>query len=168
MALPEIANPTIGQLHNIINVNIANNVEGGIDPLDDRAVRNSIVNYLANLNAQTLKTKVVVLNSFQADRNFSIPTTIIDGTTIRSVDATLVCKVANNDFAIGDIVKPPSPYVNGGIGIQYKESDITSVKAVVNDEIWILSAYNSTLGAVGSNLMINPAQWSIRLTVFYV
>jgi hypothetical protein len=168
MALPEIANPTIAQLHSIVNENIANDVVGGIDPADIRAVDNSVVNYLANINSNVLKTKVIVLTTFTIDRHFSIPTTIVDGSFIRSVDATLICKVANNNFVIGDIVKPPSPYVNGGIGIQYKENDVTSVKAVVNDEVWILNAYSATPGALGSNLQINPAQWSIRLTILYV
>jgi len=56
MALPEIANPTISQLHDIINTNIANDVVGGIDPTDDRAVRNSIVNYLSTLG--TVQTPI--------------------------------------------------------------------------------------------------------------
>src|SRR6478736_4812818 len=103
MALPEIANPTIAQLREIINENIANDIVGGIDPLDDRAVLNSIVNFLANITGTTLKSKVVTLGTFAANRNYAIPTTISDGTLIRSVDATLICKTANNGYVIGDI-----------------------------------------------------------------
>lgn len=175
MALPEIANPTIAQLHNIINTNIANDVVGGIDPTDDRAVRNSIINYLSNISGQTLKSKVVVLNTFQLDRNFSIPTTISDGTTIHSVVVSLICKTANNSFIAGDIVTSPTPYpadsgrtAAQGIGVEYNNSDITSIKAMVNDEVTIMSKYNATGGATAGNLSINPAQWSIRLSILYV
>jgi len=63
MALPEIANPTIAQLHEIVNENIDNDVVGGIDPTDDRAVRHSIINYLNTLGSvQTPRFQGIIYN----------------------------------------------------------------------------------------------------------
>ncbi len=169
MALPEIAHPTIAELKAIINENIANNIEGGIDPLDDRAVRNSIVNYLNNNTGTTLKSKVVTLGSFEANRNYILPLSLpVGGTSYRSIDVDLLCKIANNGYSIGDIVKPPAPYVNGGVGIQYNDNDLSIVKIMIHNEIWITTAYNPAPAATVGNLLINPTQWSIRLTIYYV
>ncbi len=175
MALPEITNPTIAQLFEIIEENIANNVEGGIDPLDDRAVRRSIVNFLNNITAPALKTKVVTLGTFQLDRFFQLPTTILDGTTIISVSIFLVCKTANNGFEVGDIVTAPTPYpvdsgrtASQGIGIEFTASDVSNIKIAVNDQVTIMEKYDATPSAPANDLSITASQWSIRATIFYV
>jgi len=75
MALPEIANPTIAQLHEIVNTNIANDVVGGIDPTDDRAVRNSIINYLNSLGAiQTPRFQGIIYNINVGEDNTHVST----------------------------------------------------------------------------------------------
>jgi hypothetical protein len=164
MALPEIANPTIAQLHSIVNENIANDVVGGIDPADDRAVRNSIINFLANLTAPALKYKVVTLATFLKDNFYTVPTTIIDGATIISATCMLVCKVANNGWVIGDIITPSDPDAStSGMAVKFN-STITSVDVLISNNLQTLKKN----GTFSDNIEVVPAQWSVKITILYV
>jgi hypothetical protein len=164
MALPEIANPTIAQLHDIVNENIANDVVGGIDPTDDRAVRNSIINFLANLTGPALKYKVVTLTTFLKDNFYTVPTTITDGTTILYASYMLVCKVANNGWAVGDTITASAPDAStSGMAVKFN-STITSVDVLISNNLQSLKK----TGLFSDNFEVVPAQWSIKITILYV
>jgi hypothetical protein len=169
MALPEIANPTIAQLHDIVNENLANDVVGGIDPTDHRAVENSVVNFLANITGTTLKAKVVTLGTFAWDAFATVPTGIVDGTTIISVVPMLLCKADNNGWVVGDIVSPSTPYSaagshpDEGMAVKFNAS-VANVEVLISNQLQTLNK----AGALVNNINAIPSQWSVRLTIFYV
>lgn len=107
-----------------------------------------------------------------------VDTTIGSGKTIINVIPTLICKVANNGYAIGDVVNISATQANdsggladSGVGIRFVPSDSTKVTFNVNDRIDISNCYNgavSTGGAITDPVSATPVQWDMRLVIFYI
>lgn len=148
-----------------------------IPAIDHRAVENKIMDYLVQEIAKVAKTKVLLLESFAVDRNYTISTGLSISAVIDSVVVMLVCKTANNGFVIDDVVTAPTPYpadggrtLAQGIGVQYNNAANNSIKVMVNDQLTIMTAYNSAANAPANNLFISgvdAAKWSIKLIVGY-
>lgn len=160
---------TLTEIRENVAIKLAD--ESDIEAFEHREIENDILDYIEALEGSIPKFKVLMLDSFTTDRNYSVATGLVSSKVINTVSVLLVCKAANNGFAVGDIVNPPSPYVNGGIGVQFRLEDPTAVKVMTNDEIWIMTAYNATSGAPANNLMIkggSSANWSIKLIIGYI
>jgi hypothetical protein len=87
----------------------------------------------------------------------------------------LECKTANNGFAVGDIVTAPTPYpvdsgrtAAQGIGVQFNNLNIDTIKVMVNDQIIIMTAYDGTTDAGVSNISISTSDWKIKLFVNFL
>ncbi|QGK72852.1 hypothetical protein [Flavobacterium sp. SLB02] len=142
-----------------------------------RDVENAIIDFIVSGLGTVTKSKVLLLESFTTDRNYTIATALPVAAIIDSVVVMLVCKVANNGFSIGDVVTAPTPYPRDsgrtdaqGIGVQYNNLSNGSIKVMVNDQLTIMTAYNSTPNAVANNILISgggAANWSIKLIVGY-
>lgn len=158
---------------------IAENLQDASDipALRHRAVENKIMDYVSQEIGKVVKSKELYIESFTVDRNYSISSGLPANSIISCVIAMLVCKNANNGFAAGETVTAPTPYPTDsgrtaaqGIGVQFNNLSIDSVKVMVNDQITIMTAYNSTSGASANNVIIGgagTADWNIKLIVLY-
>lgn len=151
--------------------------ESDIPAVDHRAVENKIMDFVVQELAKVAKSKVLSLDSFTTDRNYSVATELPNSAVIDSVVVMLVCKTANNSFSAGDVVTAPTPYPQDsgrtsaqGIGAQYNNFSNSTIKVMVNDQVTIMTAYNGTANAVANNVIISgsgTANWSIKLIVGY-
>lgn len=140
-----------------------------IKPEEHRAVEIAIVDFCDK------KTKILTLESFTTDRNYSVNTGIAEGNIITGVRVMLECKNNNNGFVAGDHVTAPTPYPKDsgrtnaqGIGIQY--NGVASIRIMVNDEICLMTPYNSSPNANANNLLLSGSEtdnWKIKLYVDY-
>lgn len=158
---------------------IAENLEdeSEIPAVRHRAVENKIMDFVVQEVAKNTKSKSLLLDSFTTDRNYSVATGLPVSAIIDSVVVMLVCKNSNNSFSPGDTVTAPTPYPQDsgrtlaqGIGVQYNNFSNGSIKVMVNDQITIMTAYNSAVGAVANNVSISgsgTANWSLKLIVGY-
>lgn len=107
-----------------------------------------------------------------------VDTTIGSGKTIINVTPTLICKVANNGYAVGDVVSVSATQSNdsggladSGVSVRFVPSDSTKVTFNVNDRLDIPNCYNgavSTGGAITDPVAATPAQWDMRLVILYI
>lgn len=170
-----MADITATELRAFIAENLPNASE--IPAEDHRAVENKIVDFIVQENAKNTKSKVLLLETFSADRNYSVATELPVSAVIDSVVAMLVCKNANNGFYPGDVVTAPTPYPQDsgrtsaqGIGVQYNNESNSTIKVMVNDQLCIMTAYNAAGGANANNVLITGVateNWSIKLIVGY-
>lgn len=122
-----------------------------------------------------VKSKVLKLNSWSLDRQFTVPTGFTGSEVIIGINAFIECTTANNGFVVGDIVTAPTPYVEDagrtaaqGIGFQFKQSEKTLFRVLVNDQVVVMQSWTSD-GATANNFNIgNPTQWALRFIVFYI
>lgn len=159
------------EIVDLIDTNLADFSD--ILPVEHRAVEMALLNYIHSKPS----VKVLSLDLFTTDRNYSIATGITAGSTIVGVAVMLECKTANNGFAVGDIVTAPTPYPTDsgrtsaqGIGVQYNSQPDT-VKVMTNDQITIMTPYNDAVNAVANNISISGAatgNWKIKLYVTYI
>lgn len=84
--------------------------ESDIPAVDHRAVENKIMDFIVQELGKVAKSKVLSLDSFTTDRNYSVATELPNSAVIDSVIVMLVCKTANNSFSAGDVVTAPTPY----------------------------------------------------------
>lgn len=148
-----------------------------IEAEDHREVENAIVDFIVGNVATVAKSKVLLLETFSADRNYSVSTELPVSAVIDSVVAMLVCKYENNGFYPGDVVTAPTPYPQDsgrtsaqGIGVQYNNESNSTIKVMVNDQLCIMTAYNAAGGANANNVLITgvaTGNWSIKLIVGY-
>lgn len=145
-----------------------------IEASEHRDVENKIMDYLVQEIKKVAKSKVLVLESFNVDRNFIMDTGLTEGFIIDSVVVMLVCKSSNNGFVPGDVVTSPTPYpqdsgrtASQGIGVQYNNADPSKIKLIINDQVTIMTAYNSGSGAAANNIVITASNWSLKLIVGY-
>lgn len=167
---------TIEETAALIVLNLGD--QSNIRPVEHRAVEFALLNLIKNVNATTHKSKILTLPNFITDRNYSVDTALPAGATIMAVYAMLECKTANNGFAIGDRVTAPVPYPadNGrttaqGVGIQYNNSNNSTIKIVVNDQLTIMTPYSAVANAVADNISLSGAatqNWAIKLFVNYI
>lgn len=163
------------QVREFIALKLAGDPE--IQAEDHREVENVIMDFIVAGLATVSKSKVLMLETFGANSNYSIATGLPVSSVIDSVVVMLVCKNSNNGFAAGDVVTAPTPYPQDsgrtaaqGIGVQYNNFSNSTVKVMVNDSITIMTVYNSTPGADANNIQITgsaTANWSIKLIVGY-
>jgi hypothetical protein len=156
----------------LIDANLADFSD--ILPAEHRAVEIALLNYIHSKPS----IKVLNLDLFTTDRNYSVPTGLVAGRTITGVVVMLECKTANNGFAVGDIITAPTPYpVDSGrtsaqgIGVQYNNSQPDTVKVMTNDQITIMTPYNDVANAIANNIIISGAatgNWKIKLYVTYI
>ncbi|SHG27500.1 hypothetical protein [Flavobacterium johnsoniae] len=144
---------------------------------EHREVENKIMDYVVQEFKKVAKSKVLILESFTTDRNYSLSTELPTGSFIDSVVVMLVCKVSNNGFSVDDCVTAPTPYPQDsgrtsaqGIGVQYSNLNPSTVKVMVNDQITIMTAYNSAPNAVANNVIMsgtNLNNWELKIIVGY-
>jgi hypothetical protein len=151
-----------------------------IQAVEHREIENDILDYLEALegSASNAKSKVVTLDSFTTDRNYSVATGLASPKVITGVLVMLECVAANNGFSIGDIVTAPTPYPTDsgrtaaqGIGVQFNNTNPGTLKVMVNDQIAIMTVYDSAGGAIANNVLFSggaTANWKIRLIIGYV
>lgn len=167
---------TLTELREYSNTKLAD--ASDIHALEHREVNDEIFNYLENLENSIAKSKVVTLDSFVTDRNYSVATGLAAGKVITSVVVMMECKVSNNGFAIGDVVTAPTPYPADsnrtsaqGIGVQYNNANPDVVRVMTNDQITIMTAYNPASGAIANNVLLSGgalANWKIKLIIGYI
>jgi hypothetical protein len=124
------------------------------------------------------KTKVLTLESIpNIDRNYSVDTLLEDFHVITGVYAMLECKVAEHGFSVGDTVTAPTPYPldsgrtdSQGIGLQYTNQNNATVKAIVNDGVWIMKPYSEVANALGDPVNISPTihKWKLKIVLTYL
>jgi hypothetical protein len=168
--------PTLTELRELSNTKFAS--ASDIQAVEQREFNDLLFEYLEDLQASIVKSKVVMLDTFTTDRNYSVATELTSANQITSVVAMLVCKAANNGFAVGDVVTAPTPYPTDsgrtsaqGIGVQYNNVNPDSVKVMVNDQITIMTVYNPASGAIANNVLLSGgamANWSIKLIIGYI
>lgn len=151
--------------------------ESEIPAVDHRAVENKIMDFVVQELGKVAKSKVLILDSFSVDRNYTISTGLPTSAVIDSVVLMLVCKVVNNGYSLGDVVTSPTPYpadtgrtAAQGIGVQYNNLSNDTIKIVVNDQVTIMTAYNSATNAPANSFIISgggAANWSLKLIVGY-
>lgn len=151
--------------------------ESEIPAVDHRAVENKIMDYVEQEFAKVTKSKVLYLDVFTTDRNYSVATGLPDGAVIDGVIAMLECKTSNNGFGEGETVTAPTPYpadsgrtAAQGIGVQFNKLDSSSVKIMVNDQVTIMTAYNAAVNANANNVILSggaTGNWKIKLIVIY-
>ena len=152
----------------------------GVPPIDadaHREVENKIMDFVVQENAKNTKTKVLMLESFSCDRNYSVSTSLPLSAVIDSVQVMLVCKADNNGFVIGDTVTAPTPYfrsgqitTDNGIGVQFNNINNSVIRIMVNDRLVVMTAYNPASGALANCINIigvDAAKWSIKLIISY-
>ncbi|MBF4484438.1 hypothetical protein [Flavobacterium sp. CSZ] len=169
-----MADITENQVREFIAVNLQD--ASGIPAVDHRAVENKIIDFMVQELGKVAKSKVLLLESFSVDRNYSIATGLPESAIIDSAVAMLVCKVSNNGFAVGDVVTvcTPSKWDStnqpSGVGVQYNNLNNTVIKIMTNDELVVMTSYNSAPGAIANNLTISGidvGKWSLKIIVGY-
>lgn len=124
--------------------------------------------------ANVLKSKVVKLNSWSLDSQFTVFTGFTESEVIMGMSCFLECTVANNGFSIGDVITAPTPYPSDsgrtaaqGIGFQFKESVNNLFRVLVNDQVCVMQAWTVD-GAIANPIFIsNTSQWAIRFVILY-
>lgn len=167
---------TLTQIRENVAIKLAD--ESDIEAFEHREIENDILDYIEVLESSIPKFKVVTLDSFTTDRNYSVTTDLAVPKAITSVVVMLVCKTVNNGFAVGDTITAPTPYPTDsgrtsaqGIGVQYNNSNPGSVKVMVNDQLTIMTVYDPASGALANNVMFSGgscANWAIKLIVGYI
>jgi hypothetical protein len=157
------------EIEALINLNLAD--ASNITPAEHRDVEIALLNY-AKLKPSI---KVLSIDTFITNRNYSVDTGLATGSIILEAIAMLECKTANNGFAVGDIVTAPTPYpvdsgrtAAQGIGVQFNNLNIDTIKVMVNDQIIIMTAYDGTTDAGVSNISISTSDWKIKLFVNFL
>jgi hypothetical protein len=140
-----------------------------ITPEEHRDVEKAIVEFADQ------KTKILKLESFTTDRNYSLDTGISEGNVITRVSVMLECKNNNNGFVVGDHVTAPTPYPADsgrtsaqGIGIQY--NGVSKIRIMVNDQLCLMTPYNSAANANANNVLLSGSatdNWKIKIYVDY-
>jgi hypothetical protein len=148
-----------------------------IPALKHRAVENKIMDFIVQETAKAVKTKVLFLDIWTNSKNYSLSTGFTGTEIIESMQVFLVCKEANNGFAVGDVVTAPTPYPGDtgrtaaqGIGLQYNQAANNAIKIITNSQITIMSAYNSNPGAGVGNVILSNAitsKWKLKLIIGY-
>ncbi|WP_281322002.1 hypothetical protein [Flavobacterium aestivum] len=167
---------TITAIRELVTTNLGS--ASDIQATEHRDVEYAILDYIENLENSITKSKVVMLDSFLTDRNYSVTTGLASPKVITGVLAMLVCKAANNGFAEGDTVTAPTPYPQDsgrtsaqGIGVQYNNVNPDVVRVMVNDQLTIMTPYDSAANAIANNVIFSgaaTANWSIKLIIGYV
>jgi hypothetical protein len=110
------------------------------------------------------------LTTWAKDRMYSITVSVPGATSILSATARLQCKVANNNYGVGDIITAPTPYptdsgrtAEQGISVAYWGAS-SVLYVMITDGVWALWTTNS--GTVDT-FSVDPAKWNIRVEVFY-
>lgn len=173
---------TIPQLHTLVDTNLADN--SNIIPAEHREVEHELINYLetvpggsgsgGGVSGGQLFTKIVYLDVWQQDRQFTVATGIPSGTIIW-VHVDLECVIANNNYQVGDIIDTPRAYptdsgrtAGQGLGVQYKAGTPSQIHLITNDGVWAMTAWTSD-GQPGDvfNVGASPSNWKLRLVITY-
>ena len=160
---------TIAQIDQLITDNLAD--FSNIIPQKHRAVSSALLAYMSLLP----KLKVLTIDTILLDRNYSINTELPVDSTITGAIVMLECKIANNNFAVGDVTTAPTPYPvdNGrtseqGIGLQYTNVDNSTIKVMLSDQVHIKHGYIATADYPTNTLNIDPANWKLKVFVTYL
>ncbi|BFM41653.1 hypothetical protein CFS9_02940 [Flavobacterium sp. CFS9] len=151
--------------------------ESKITAMSHRSVENKIMDFVIQEFAKVAKSKVLILDSFTTDRNYSVSTGLPVSAVIDSVIVMLMCKTAIKGFVQGDVVTAPTPYPEDGgrtyaqgIGVLYNNTSNSTIKIMVNDQLTIMGAYKSASGATADPVIFSggeTANWVIKLIVGY-
>lgn len=119
---------------------------------------------------------VCFLTSWARDRYYSVPTGLPStATSIISGSIKLQCKVANRNYIVGDIITAPTPYptdsgrtAEQGMSLDYWYA-INTVYVHITDGVFALYATGTTPGgSTVDSFSVDPAQWNIRIELFYI
>jgi hypothetical protein len=122
-----------------------------------------------------VKMKVVKLDSWLQDRQFTVFTGLPSGAIIQGINVFLECKVSNSGYSAGDVVTAPTPYptdggrtAEQGIGVQFKESVYDLFRVLVLDQVTIAQAWTVN-GSTADDVIIGDAsQWALRFVILYI
>jgi len=166
---------TLTEIRELVATNLAD--DSDILPSEHRAVENALIDYIEALQASVAKVKILTLDTWTWDRNYSIPTTLAVGSVINSVAVMMECQIVNNGFGIGDVVTASTPYPPDpgrtppqGIGVQYNNASNSTIKILVSDQVSIMSCYDPTINMTTESIPITGslcASWKIKLIVGY-
>ncbi|WP_281225360.1 hypothetical protein [Flavobacterium aquiphilum] len=167
---------TLTEIRELIATKLADTSD--IQASEHREVENAIVDYIEALQSTIAKSKVVTLDSWTTDRNYSVATGLSSGAVIAGVLVMLVCKNVNNGFSIGDTITAPTPYPEDshrtsaqGIGVQFNNLNPATINVMVNDQITIMTVYNPAPSAIANNVIFSGSatnDWKIQLVIGYV
>lgn len=156
---------------------VSEKLKPGIEASEHIDVENAIIDFIISQSSLVTKSKIIDIESWTSDRNYSVSTGLLTGFFVETVHVMLVCKVSNNGFIVGDVVTAPTPYLEDGsrtyaqgIGVQFNTGLSNVIKVMTNDQITFMTSYNSASNAVANNIAIKGSEtskWAIRLIVFY-
>jgi hypothetical protein len=126
--------------------------------------------------ATSVQSAVVSIGTWSTNWQTTVSTTLASGKNILSITPFLECTTANNGYLVGDILTVSTPENNdsgglsdGGIGVQFNNSNSTSMGVVVNDRVVIQVNANGSTGVAGQPFTVTTyAQWAIRLVIIYI
>lgn len=134
--------------------------------------------YQVNVSlAATIQAVIVSVLTWSRNWQTTVSTTLTSGKNIISITPFLECTTANNGYQVGDILTVSTPEFNdngglsdGGIGVQFNNSDCTLVRVVVNDRVVIQeNANGGSTGAAGNPFNVTTTtDWAIRLAIVYI
>jgi hypothetical protein len=167
---------TSTQIKELIQLKIEDQSE--ITAVEHREVELALVDYIDAIKAAIPKIKLLQLDFFAVNRNYSLNTDIPLASVITGAYLMLECKVANNGFVPGDTVTAPTPYpadsgrtAAHGMAVQYNNASTQSVKIVVNDQLTLMTAFSAISNAPGSNIVISgsaTSNWVVKVFINYV
>lgn len=121
---------------------------------------------------------IIITGSWTLNGGYVVDTTLGLGKTLISVTPTLVCTVANNGYAVGDIVNISATQANdsggladSGVGIRFIPSVSDRFTFNVNDRLDISNCYNGSVGtggAISDPAQAIPSQWNMRTVILYI
>lgn len=148
----------------VIQTNLAD--FSNITPEKHREVEYAILN-------AAVKASVIEIPNWQKDKQYSVYTGDLGIGEIISLIPYLKCTTANNGFQVGDIISIGTPERgdNGGIGqqgigVQFNNNDVTSIKVLVADIVFTMEAFTNN-GVPADTIEPDPNFFSIRLVVQY-
>lgn len=121
---------------------------------------------------------VIITGGWAINQGYVVDTTIGTGKTIISITSTLICTVANNGYAVGDIVSISPTQSNdsggladSGVSVRFRVDTSDRFTFNVNDRIDIPNCYNGgvgTSGAITDPVGANSGQWNMRHVILYI
>lgn len=121
---------------------------------------------------------VIVIGGWAINQGYVVDTTIGTGKTIISITSTLICTIANNGYAVGDIVSISPTQSNdsgglsdSGVSVRWRADTSDRFTFNVNDRIDIPNCYNGgvgTGGVISDPVGATSGQWNMRHVILYI
>lgn len=125
--------------------------------------------------SSVVKTKVIKLDSWLTDRQFTAYTGLPSGSILQGINVFLECKISNSGYSVGDIVTAPTPYpkdsgrtAEQGIGVQFNPAAHDLFRVMVLDQVTIAQAWTTDGATVNHVIIGNTSEWAIRFVILYI